>query len=319
MKTPKILTIGSANIDLVAHITRFPSVGQTVKESAGYEYVPGGKGANCAVAVARLGGESVFCAKLGNDTYGNKLASIYASSGIDTRFITYTSEQRTGLAMVMVESNGNNRIVAYPGSNELLSESDAENAVLCYPDAIMMQFEIPKETVLAAARYARELKIPLIVDAGPALRDLPLDQLGPLEIFSPNESETLAYTGINPNTMDNCLKACMALANRVEAKVYVLKLGSRGCYVYDGTYFHVMPCYPVEAVDTTAAGDVFTAAYALEYLRTPESDKDRIKRAAAYANAAAALSVTKTGAYNSIPTHDRVRLFAEANGIPYRF
>lgn len=314
MKKPRILTVGSANIDLMARISKFPSVGQTVKEGGGYEYLPGGKGANTAYAVQRLGGESVFCAKLGNDTHGAKLASIYANAGMDTRFVTQCAHERTGLAMVMVEANGNNRIIAYPGANEYLSEGDVENAILCYPDAVIVQLEIPAETVLATARFAREHDIPLVVDAGPADKSFPLELLGPVEVFSPNETETYIYTGIKPDTTDKCLKACMALANRIEAKVFVLKLGDRGSYVYDGTYFHVMPAYSVEAVDTTAAGDVFTAAFTLEYLR---SDKNH-KRAAAYANMAGALCVTKEGAFGSVPEHKDIREFVLKNEINYQ-
>ena len=314
MNKPRILTVGSANIDLMAHVSRFPAVGQTVKEKGGYEYLAGGKGANTAYAVQCLGGESIFCAKLGNDTHGSKLASVYSKSGIDTRFVTQCSHERTGLAMVMVEPNGNNRIITYPGANEYLSEGDVENAVLSYPDALILQFEIPTETVLAAARFAKEHDIPLIVDAGPADKNFPLELLGKVEVFSPNESETYTYTGINPTSTEKCLKACMAMASRVDAKIFVLKLGERGCYVYDGTYFHVMPAHSVDAVDTTAAGDVFTAAFTVEYLRSNKN----MKRAAAYANMAGALCVTKEGAFGSVPKHEDIRNFVLKNEINYQ-
>ncbi|MBR5514856.1 MAG: ribokinase [Clostridia bacterium] len=314
MNKPRILTVGSANIDLMARITKFPSVGQTVKEKSGYEYKPGGKGANAAYAVHRMGGESIFCAKLGNDTHGARLNSIYANSGMDTRFISQCSHERTGLAMVMVEPNGNNRIVVYPGANEYLGRGDVENAVLCYPDAILLGFEIPVETVIATAEFAKELDIPLIVDAGPAEKNFPLEYLGKVEVFSPNETETYIYTGIKPDTTDKCLKACMALLNRVDAKVIVLKLGSKGCYVFDGTYFYVMPAYSVDVQDTTAAGDVFTAAFAVEYMRNGKN----FKRAAAYANMAGALCVTKDGAFESVPSHSDICDFVLKNEINYQ-
>lgn len=313
LKKPRILTVGSANIDLMARMTKIPSVGQTVLESAGYEYIPGGKGANTAVAVHKMGGESIFCAKRGNDTHGSKLADIYAAAGINTRFITATQKERTGLALVMVEANGNNRIVAYPGANMLLRPEDTEAAMICYPDAMLISLEIPYETVVAAASYARNAGIPVIIDAGPASKEYDLDALGELEIFSPNETEIYTYTGVRATTPNTCLKACLALSNKVKAKYYVLKLGERGVFLYDGTYFTFIASHNVDVVDTTAAGDVFTAALACEYLRSRD-----IKRACEYANMAGALTVTREGAFASVPSHEDIRNFVLKNEINYQ-
>lgn len=314
MTKPRILTISSANIDLLARMTTIPSVGQTLKSEDGYEYTPGGKGANAALAVHRLGGDSVFCTKLGKDTHGTRLAGLFAQNGINTRFVTADKHERTGLALVMVEANGNNRIVVYPGANTKLNLGDVEDAMTCYPDAVLLQLEIPRETVIAAARYARKSGIPIIVDAGPAVNDFPLEELGPVEIFSPNETETYAYTGIHPTSTDKCLKACMILSQRIKARYYVLKLGERGVYLYDGTFFKVIAPYNVDVVDTTAAGDVFSAAMTLEYLR---SDGD-IRRACEYANLAGALTVTKEGAYASVPSHDDIREYVFKHEIGFQ-
>lgn len=313
MKRPRILTVSSANIDLMARMNKIPSVGQTVKSESGYEYIPGGKGANAALAVHKLGGESIFCAKLGNDTHGTRLASIYAQAGINTRFITQDKKERTGLALVMVEENGNNRIVCYPGANRKLSPIDAEDAMTCYPDALLLQFEIPTDTVLEAARLARQNGVPIIVDAGPAVKDFPLEELGAVEVFSPNETETYAYTGIHPTTSDKCLKACLALASRIKAKYYVLKLGERGVYLFDGTFFKIIAPYNVDAVDTTAAGDVFSAAMTLEYIRSGD-----MRRACEYANIAGALTVTKEGAFTSVPSHEDIKNYVLKNEINYQ-
>ncbi len=310
MRKPRILTVSSANIDFMARMATIPTVGQTLKESAGYDFIPGGKGANAALAVSRLGGESIFCAKLGSDTHGGRLVNLYNEEGIDTRFVTADRSERTGLALVMVEANGNNRIVVYPGANSKLSPVDAEDAMTCYPDAVLLQFEIPEKTVIAAAEYARDNDIPIIVDAGPAAKNFPLEELGPVDIFSPNETETYAYTGIHPNTTDSCLKACLILSQRIKAKYYVLKLGDRGVYLYDGTFFKVIAPYNVDAVDTTAAGDVFSAALALEYIRSGD-----IRRACEYANIAGALTVTKEGAYHSVPWEEEIIDFINANDV----
>lgn len=313
MAKPRILTVSSANIDFMARMPTIPSAGQTLKCEDGYEYIPGGKGANSALAVQRLGGDSVFCAKLGSDTHGARLANIYSEAGINTRFVTADKRERTGLALVMVEANGNNRIVAYPGANRRLAPTDVEYALTCYPDAMILQFEIPTETVLSAASYAREAGVPIIVDAGPAVKNFPLEELGPVEIFSPNETEAYAYTGIHPTTPEKCLKTCMALSQRIKAKYYVLKLGERGVYLYDGTFFRVIAPYNVDAVDTTAAGDVFTAALTLEYIRSGD-----IRRACEYANIAGAITVTREGAFTSVPTVEEMQNFVIDNGIGFQ-
>lgn len=313
MNQPRILTVSSANIDFVARMSSIPAAGQTAIEQNGYEYIPGGKGANAALAVHRLGGESIFCAKLGCDTHGARLARIYEESGINTRFVTSAKNERTGLALCLVEENGCNRIVVYPGANSKLKPIDAEEAMTCYPDALLLQNEIPTETVLAAAEYARDNGVPIFVDAGPATKDFPLEKLGPVEVFSPNEVETYIYTGIHPVDLDSYLRACMALSTRVQAKYIVLKLGDRGACFYDGKYYKVIAPYNVDEVDTTAAGDVFTAALTLEYMRSYD-----IKRACEYANIAGALTVTKKGAFPSVPTHEDIKNYIYQNEIPFQ-
>ncbi len=301
MAKPRILTVSSANIDLIANMNKLPSAGQTVTEYGNYEYTPGGKGANCAHAVHKLGGDSVFCAKLGSDTHGARLSGIFRDNGIDTCYVSVDKRNRTGMAIVMVEANGVNRIVVYPGANKALTPVDAEEAMTCYPDAVIVQFEVPMETVLATTYFARTNNIPIFVDAGPAIKDFPLEELGPVEVFSPNETEAYIYTGIRPDTTQNCLKVCMELANRVQAKYYILKLGGRGVFYYDGTYYKVIAPYNVDVVDTTAAGDVFTGALALEYIRSYD-----IRRACEYANIAGALTVSKEGSFYSVPSHNDI-------------
>ncbi|MGI6743086.1 MAG: ribokinase [Eubacteriales bacterium] len=299
----RILTVSSANLDLDAKLRAAPQAGQTVIGTE-YFYVPGGKGANSAVTVARLGFDSILCARLGKDSAAERLLALYRAEGIDTRFIARDSVNPTGLALILIEESGQNRIVVYPGANMALSPSDAEYAFTAYPDALLMQLEIGRETILWSAEKARRQGIPVIVDAGPAVPDFPLEKLGPVDIFSPNESECAAYTGITPSGADSCFAACMALEKRIQAKYYVLKLGGRGCYVYDGKYCRSFAPYEVDVVDTTAAGDAFTAALTVEYLSSGS-----ISRAAVFANVVGSLTVSKSGASSSIPTLAEVRRF----------
>ena len=309
---PRVLVIGSSNMDLMARVERMPDGGETVIGTS-YEYLPGGKGANAALCIARLGGDCVFAAKLGKDINGGRLSQYYSQCGIDTRFVGTSYTAKTGLAIVLVDEKGENRIAVYPGANMELSADDADEALTCYPDALFMQFEIPKDTIIAATKIANERGIPVFIDGGPADPDFPLEELGELEVFSPNESETLAYTGIKPQGQESCLRACMRLMERVKARYIVLKLGSRGAFIYDGIYCAFKQSIEVEAVDTTAAGDVFTSAMTYELLRSRD-----INRAVEFGNIAAGLSVTKAGASASIPTMDEVKDFIYEKEINFR-
>ncbi len=306
----RVLVVSSANMDFVMRVGKLPEAGQTVIERRSYDYVPGGKGANSAVALARLGADSVFCARLGNDSHAQRLISLYKDDGIDTRFIINDRNAPTGLASIIVEENGNNRIVVYPGANAYLTPDDVEDAITCIPDAVLLHFEIPTDAVAAATQFAKQRGIPVFIDAGPARRNYPLDRLGPLEVISPNETETYALTGIMPQTMNDCLRAASVLMQKVQTKYVVIKLGDRGAYIHDGKYSEVVISHEVEVVDTTAAGDAFTAAMTLEYLKT-----GNIVRAVKYANVVGALVVGKAGASSSIPTAAQVEEFIAKNEI----
>ena len=307
MKKQRVLVISSANIDFVQRMRRVPYSGETVVETdLGYSYVPGGKGANSAIAFARFGADTVFACKLGQDANARRLVSLYQREGIDTRYIREDPDVPTGLASILVEDNGKNRIIVYPGANMSLTAEDIESAFTCYPDALYLQLEIPDEAVIEATRRAGEAGIPVFIDAGPARLDFPLERLGRLEVFSPNENETRIFTGISPTSEDNCLRAAIKLSTLVDAKYIVLKLGERGAFLYDGHMYDIVPAEPVEAVDTTAAGDVFTAVMTYVYLQNGS-----ILSAVKYATCAAAISVTRMGASTSIPTLDEVIAYAK--------
>ena len=302
----RVLVVSSANMDFVQRMAKIPEAGQTIVTDSMYSYIPGGKGANSAVTFARLGADTVFCARVGRDQNGAALRRIYEKEGIDTRFLVEDPESATGLASIIVEEDGMNRIVVYPGANNNVNENEIEEAFTTYPDAVYMQFEIPFEAVEIAANYAFEQNIPLFVDAGPVSEAVELEKLHKVEILSPNETECEALTGIYPDSIENCLKACIRLCSMVEIKYVVLKLGRRGAFVYDGKYYHIVQSYRVDALDTTAAGDIFTAALTYAYLK-----KGDILEATRFANLAAALSVTREGAYSSIPTLAEVKEFSK--------
>lgn len=306
----RILVVSSANMDFVQRMHRIPARGETVTEDSSYAYVPGGKGANSAVAFARLGTECVFCTCLGDDENGRILRALYEKEGIDTSHIAISREVPTGLASIIVEEDGSNRIIVYPGANAVITEENIREAFDCRPDAVYVQLEISQEAVIYASKLAYERGIPFIVDAGPARADFPLSGLGAVEIFSPNETETKIFTGIEPSDESLRLAAAKRLYEMVNAKYIVLKLGSAGAYLYDGARGVTLPPYSVKVVDTTAAGDTFTAALVRFYL-----DGEPIERAIRLANCAASISVSRAGASASIPTIEETMAFAARQRI----
>ena len=305
MAQKRILIIGSANMDLSLNVYKVPAPGETVVDDGGVAYTPGGKGANAAVAFSRLGAETVFATRLGADVHGRQLYEYYKKEGIDTSHIKVDRDFPTGFAVVMKEGGGQNRIIVYPGANTRISTESMVEAFSSKPDALFLGFEIGFESALVAARIAESKNIPIFIDASPANKNFPLENLPYCEIFSPNETETFEYTGIMPSGADSTLKAALALYRKVNCKYIVIKQGERGASVYDGKKFDMIPSARVEkVVDTTAAGDTFGAAMTLEYLRCRD-----IKSAIRYGTSAAAVAVSREGASSSVPTAEEVERF----------
>ena len=302
----RILVIGSSNMDLSLNMYRIPEAGETVIDDGGVAYTPGGKGANSAITFSKLFADCVFLTKLGADLHGQKLYSYYKEAGLNTAYIKVDRENPTGFSAVLREGDGQNRIIYYPGANLRLTKENLEEAFSSEPKAVYINFEVSFEVALLAAKIAERPGIPIFIDAAPASRDYNLEALPEVEIFSPNEVETEAYVGIKPLGAENSLRAALALWKRVKCKYIVIKQGSRGAFIYDGKHYSMIPPYrPDKVVDTTAAGDAFTAALTLRYL---ESDKD-IVAATKFAAGVGALTVSKNGASSSIPTLNEVVAF----------
>lgn len=309
----RILTVSSANMDLILKTEKIPAAGETFLTNESYSYVPGGKGANSALAFARLGGDSIFCTAVGNDANGDVLVKLYEESGIDTRHIRRRNDAPTGLAAIILEKAcAQNRIIVYPGANMKVSEEQVVAALDEKPDALYMQFEIHPEIILFAANEAAKRDIPVFFDAGPADPAFPYGKLPKIALFSPNETECEILTGIIPEDERTCLAAAKKLLEMMDAEYIVIKLGGRGCYVYKNgdEKGEIFSSYPIKKVDTTAAGDAFTAGITLEFLACGD-----MKRAARYANAVGTLTVSKLGASSSIPTREETMAFVEERGI----
>jgi len=296
---PLILVAGSANLDLVARAPRLPQPGETL-QGRSFDRFPGGKGANQAVAAARLGGRTFFAGRIGDDSAGAALRGSLEGAGVDTLLLETVAEAHTGVALIVVDDAGESTIVVCAGANDGLDRAALEGLekVLPSADALLLQLETPLDGVVAALEQARAVQVPAFLDCGPA-RALPDGVLELATVVSPNETEAEALTGIPIRSLDDARKAARALHDR-GAPLTVIKLGAQGCFAYDGREERHVPAFPVEAVDSTAAGDAFMAGLAVAWR---EASLDGALR---FANAAGALAATRHGAQASLPSRAEV-------------
>jgi ribokinase len=303
---PRILVVGSINMDLVVRSPHMPAPGETVLGS-GFVTSPGGKGANQAVAAARLGGHGRFIGRLGQDAFGEQLLAGLRAEGIDCTHIMTTPDAPTGVAIIVVDSHGENSIVVASGANHLVSPDDIFSAAGAFEQVqvVVLQLELPLPTVRAAIQLARRHGCKIVLDPAPAQPNLP-SELCEVDIISPNVTEAELITGQRSVDESSDKLVASELIER-GAKAVVLKLGSRGSMVVtaDGHMARV-GAYNVDIVDTTAAGDAFTAALAVNVAQGME-----LIAAAKFANAAGAIACTRLGAQSAMPTRDEVRMLMQ--------
>ncbi len=295
---PRIVVAGSANMDLVGIAPRLPAPGETVLGDD-FLMMPGGKGANQAIAAARAGGDAVFLGAIGSDAFGVTLNARIRAAGVDTAHIR-TSYGASGVAVIMVDRAGENSILVAPGANNTFTAlTPAEEQIIAGGDVLLCQQEIPAATVTAACRAARAGGTRTILNAAPA-RELPADLLANVDLLVVNETEAQAITG---GAME--MAALLALVPRV-----VLTLGSAGArYAERDGRDEQVPAFRVDATDTTAAGDAFTGALAVAW----GEGRDLVD-AVRWANAAGAACARKMGASNSLPS--RAEIDAVSSGAP---
>nr|MDD6334917.1 ribokinase [bacterium] len=304
MPAPRILIVGSANMDLLLQIPRVPGPGESAL-GTGVCRAPGGKGANAAAACARMGAQAVFAGKVGCDGEGDALLQSLRGLGVDTGHVLRAQGEATGLAVIPVEADGQNRILVFPGANATLGCADIAGALEDGPyDAVVMQLEIPLETVRHVLTWAREKGVLSLLDAGPAMR-LDVGSLGPIDVLSPNESETQALCGIWPGDEEAARRAAQALMAGGNVGAVLLKLGERGAYLYREGHGHMIAPFRVDAVDPTAAGDAFGAAFVCAKVSGKNWDE-----AVRIGNAAGALTATRHGAQPALPTAAQVYALA---------
>jgi len=299
----RVVVVGSANMDLVFRTQRFPDPGETV-HGRSFETFPGGKGANQAVAIGKLGGDCLFVGKVGTDAFGDELALSLSSSGVDASRLLRTSEVRTGVASIDVDDSGQNRIIVIAGANGHLRPDEAIEAAYGFKDAkvALFQHETPAETVDACIEAASQ-KCQVILNPAPA-RPVSEKSYPHIAYITPNESEAKALTGVDIVDEPACAKAADWFHQRGVLGV-IITLGSKGCYVSCGSIRQTVESIPVKAVDTTAAGDAFNGALAM--LLAEGRD---LLNAVQLANCVGALAVTKQGAQASMPALSELKAVA---------
>jgi ribokinase len=291
----KILVIGSSNTDMVIKTEKMPAPGETILGGT-FLMNPGGKGANQAVAAARLGGKVTFITKRGNDLFGNQAVGLFMREGIDTQYIVKDKELPSGVALITVDASGENSIVVAPGSNgNLLPEDISLKLMKSSKCAILLlQLEIPVKTVEYAVHISSEYGIKVILNPAPATT-LPDDLFKHIWLITPNETEAEILTGIRVHDVPSADDAAESFQKKGVQNV-IITLGSAGAYVRSGKYSGMIPAIKVDAVDTTAAGDIFNGALAVAI-----AEGNDLEEAVQFANKAAAISVTRLGAQASAP------------------
>lgn len=297
MKKAKICVLGSLNVDLTVSLDRFHAPGETVS-GTDFKTFTGGKGGNQAVAAAKLGADVSMIGCVGEDSYGDIYLNELDKNGIDRHFVRRLSDAPTGIALIEVDTSGENRIAVVAGANKLMTcdmVGEAGEAIAA-SDYLLIQLEVPIEAVTHAAALARSMGVKVILDPAPApTRSIPDALLMLCDYVTPNEHELRALTGLQAEDEDGAIRACEALTSR-GARAVINKRGARGALVVSGGVAQSIPAYEVKAIDTTAAGDTFNAALAVGL----SMDMD-LPDAVRLANAAAGLSTTAAGAQSAMP------------------
>ena len=297
-----ICVIGSLNMDLVVNVDTMPKPGQTIIGS-NFKEVPGGKGANQAVAMARLNGNVSMIGKVGEDGFGQTLINSLKNDKVDTTYIQ-TSKGATGVALITVDKNAQNSIVVSPGANFEVKEDDIDNTIeaIKNSDIVVLQLETPLNTIKYALNKAKELNKYTILNPAPAVK-LDDEIIKNVDLLTPNETELEIISGVSIETEEDIQKAAQIMIEK-GVKELIVTLGSKGSLYINKEKSMFKKAYKVEAVDTTAAGDSYTGALAVAL-----SQDKNIEDAMDFASKVGALSVLKEGAQSSLPTLEDVKNF----------
>jgi ribokinase len=310
MIQPRIIVFGSINMDLVAKTPRLPIPGETLLGHS-FSTVPGGKGANQAVAVARLGVSTSMVGRVGGDSFGQELLTGLQTAGVNTEDVSVDQSSHSGVAMIAVDDRSENHIIVIPGANGRVNETDLDRLVRQLPGtiALLMQFEVPLAAVYSAAQAARQAGVRVILDPAPASSEMPTELYSLVDIITPNAVEVEQLVGFQVEDPATAAEAATILHQRGVDTV-IIKLGAKGvfCATRETSFF--FPAFKVQAVDTVAAGDSFNGGLAAAL-----AEGHSIQQAVMWGAAAGALSATKPGAQSSLPDRATFDAFLQANRL----
>jgi ribokinase len=297
---PKILIIGSSNTDMVIKTKEFPKPGETVLGQT-FLMNPGGKGANQAVAAARLGADIRFAAKVGEDIFGKEALEGFKKEGLDITYTLQTDAFPSGVASIIVNEKGENQIVVASGANMDLKPSDLPDTIFENIDMVLLQLEIPMDTIRYIVKKCKELNLKVILNPAPAEK-LDNSLLNGLYLITPNETETQVLTGILPDSPETMKQAAQIFRDKGIENV-IITLGKNGVYLMNDQFTEIIPTVEVEPVDTTAAGDVFNGAVV-----TALANGKKWVEACTFACKASAIAVTRMGAQSSAPYQHELKI-----------
>lgn len=303
----RIVVFGSLNMDLVVRAPRLPVPGETVRGHTFFT-APGGKGANQAVAAARLGAPTVMVGRVGGDPFGTDLLENLQAAGVDVAGVLVDRRTHSGVAVIVVDDRGQNQIVIAAGANGRVESADVERLRPFLDGAalLLLQLEVPLPAVVEAARAAQHVDVPVMLDPAPASADLPDELYRLTDYLTPNEVEAAHLVGFPLDSEEAIAEAARRLRQR-GASTVIIKLGARGAYCASDSETFFVPAFPVKAVDTVAAGDAFNGGLAVAL-----AEGRPLHEAIRWAAAVGALSVTREGAQPSMPTRAEVEAFWQA-------
>lgn len=306
---PSVTVVGSLNIDLVIKTPKLPSAGETILGGA-FSIFRGGKGANQAVAAARLGATTRIVGCVGDDSFGDQLREGITAEGVEMSAVRTVTSVSSGVALITVDPAGENTIVVASGANMHLNQADIEAAgpAIAGSAVLLLQLEVPLDVVVHAAALAKASGVAVVLDPAPAFL-LPSALYRVVSVIHPNEREAEILTGVPVHDMDGARDAADRLL-RAGCQAVIIKLGVRGAYLATPSLTEEVPGIPVDAVDTTAAGDAFAGALAVAL-----AEGKPLSAAARFANVVGALKVTRMGAQPGLPTRAEVVAFAEAHAV----
>ena len=301
-RRPRVVVVGSYAVGLVMRSERIPAPGETVL-GRDFQSMDGGKGSNQAIACARLGAQTTFVAAVGDDAYGDRALALFAQEGVETTFVRRASGVPTGAGFIIVDDSSDNAIAVDLGANRLLSPADVDRAedAIASADVVLTQLEIPPETALRAAELGRRHGVRTILNPAPA-RPLPADGLALVDILTPNHSEAEVLGGLRSADIG----ALAAALRRNGAGTVVLTAGEQGAWIGGEDGMRRVPAYRVTAVDTTGAGDAFSAALAVAL-----AEGSALDSAVRFACAAGAFSVQSLGTVPSYATRSQLAAFID--------